>query len=225
VDGTTTALTSAGAINEGGGGQIDAGTLTGTAIGPTVLGSASSNNDNLVNVLGDFSSPSGFSFTNNQTLTLASVNGSQYTVNAGTSSFYLSTSNGNIQQVGTSPLYDGSGTFSSTGGIGTASAPIYVVSPHAQYVAMLGIPPAYFNAVNLQRGFIPIIGSFSVNVPGAVLASRVQDSSSHAYGYVDASIVSAHYVPYGIAPPGLRLPGAKEACSPRNSGNCPDKAQ
>ncbi|MHB1943489.1 MAG: beta strand repeat-containing protein, partial [Acidiferrobacteraceae bacterium] len=214
VKGTATTLKSAGTISEGVGGNITAGTLTGSAAGPTLLGRATAHRDNHVSVLGGFSSPAGFSFTNDQTLTLASVGGSAYTVDTGTAPLYLSVSNGNLLQIGSTPLYDGTGIFSSTGGIGSPSAPIYVVSANSQFVAMVGIPPAYFYAVNQQGVIIPVAGQLNVNVPGSALASRAQNSNSHAYGYVDASVVSANYRPYGIVPPGIRLPADQQSCSP-----------
>ncbi|EQD46190.1 hypothetical protein B1B_12716, partial [mine drainage metagenome] len=70
------------------------------AAGPTLLGRATAHRDNHVSVLGGFSSPAGFSFTNDQTLTLASVGGSAYTVDTGTAPLYLSVSNGNLLQIG-----------------------------------------------------------------------------------------------------------------------------
>ncbi|EQD37042.1 YapH protein, partial [mine drainage metagenome] len=89
------------------------------------------------------------------------------------------------------------------------------VSANSQFVAMVGIPPAYFYAVNQQGVIIPVAGQLSVNVPGSALASRAQNSNRHAYGYVDASVVSANYRPYGIVPPGIRLPADQQSCSPK----------
>src|SRR6185312_10970248 len=139
-------LQSAGAIDGGAGGSITAATLTGSAAGPTTLGTATQFMGNHVSTLGGFASPAGFSFTNAQTL--ASVGGSAYTVNAGTSSLYLGVSGGDLLQQGTNWLCDGTGTWSSTGRIGTIGAPIYVTGVSDQTVAQVGVPPAYFYAVD-----------------------------------------------------------------------------
>src|SRR6185312_11476768 len=174
---TSGGVTIAGAIDGGAGGSITAATLTGSAAGPTTLGTATQFMGNHVGTLGGFSSPAGFSFTNAQTLTLASVGGSAYTVNAGTSSLYLGVSGGDLLQQGTNWLYDGTGTWSSTGRIGTIGAPIYVTGVSDQTVAQVGVPPAYFYAVDAQGNLLPVVGAPSVNVPTSALTSRAQNGN------------------------------------------------
>jgi hypothetical protein len=224
VSGATTTLNSAAAISEGTGGSITASTLSGSAAGPTVLGSASASNANHVSILGGFSSPAGFSLTNGQTLTLASVGGSSYTVNAGTAPLYLSVTNGNLLQSGTTWSYDGSGTWSSTGEIGTANAPIYVTGVSSQYVAQVGIPPAYFYAVNSDGDLLPITGGPSDNLPASVLTSHAQGTNGHADAYIDASVISANYRSFGIVPSGILLPADQQNCQPgQPEAGCPDE--
>ncbi|MGN2248432.1 hypothetical protein ACFWZ3_17290, partial [Frateuria sp. GZRR35] len=65
VDGTTTTLTSAGAITEGASGVITADTLTGSSAGATALNGA-----NQVGALGAFTTGGDFGFNNAQTLTV-----------------------------------------------------------------------------------------------------------------------------------------------------------
>src|SRR6185437_9974961 len=101
VSGTATTLNSAGTITEGAGAVITAGTLSGTAAGSTMLGSAAQRNNNMADTLGNFTSLAGFSLTTDTALTLASVAGSAFTVKAGTSAFYLSVTSGDRSQRGT----------------------------------------------------------------------------------------------------------------------------
>ncbi|HEY0198066.1 MAG TPA: filamentous hemagglutinin N-terminal domain-containing protein [Rhodanobacter sp.] len=226
VKGTTTTLTSAGAINEGSDGAIAASTLSGSAVSATMLGSATQHNANHVSVLGDFTSLAGFSLTNDQTLTLSSVNGSAFTVNAGTSPIYLAVTGGDLLEFGTDWLYDGVGTWSSTGRIGTASSPIYVTGVSNQTVAEVGLPPAYFYAVDSQGNFLPLLGEPSVNVPTSLLAGHAQNSN-HGDTYVDASVVTANYRSFGIVPSGILLPPDQQDCQPGqpNSDDCKDQDQ
>jgi hypothetical protein len=214
VSGTRTTLNSAGAISEGAGGVITAGTLSGNAAGPTVLGSAASRINNMVGTLGNFSSPSGFSMTNNRSLTLASVAGSAFTVNAGTSAFYLSVTHGDLFQLGTTPVYNGLGTWGSTGRMGTASAPIYVVGAGLQTIANVGLPPAYFYAIDSSGNLLPLGGGFAINVPTAAGAGSAQNGN-HGDSYIDPSVISANYRSYGIVPSGVRLPEDQQSgCDP-----------
>src|SRR3546814_20926385 len=76
-------LDAGGAITAQEGASIVAGTLSGRAGGPTMLGGTDYHVDNQVDVLGNFTSRSGFSMTNGRTLTLASVDGSGFTVEIG----------------------------------------------------------------------------------------------------------------------------------------------
>ncbi len=214
VSGNTTTLKSAGAISEGSSGVITAGTLSGQAVGTTTLGSATQRNNNMVDTLGNFSSPAGFSMTNNKTLTLASVAGSAFTVNAGTSAFYLSVTNGNLFQLGTTPVYDGLGTWGATGRMGTGSAPIYVVGTGPQTIANVGLPPAYFYAIDSSGNLLPLGGGFAVNVPTAAGAGGAQNNN-HGDSYIDPSVITANYRSYGIVPSGVRLPADQQSgCDP-----------
>ncbi len=214
VKGTATTLTSAGAISEGASGIITAGTLSGSAVGPTVLGSASSPNKNMVDTLGNFTSLAGFSMTNDKTLTLASVAGSAFTVNAGTSPFYLSVTHGDLFQLGTTPLYDGIGVWGSTGRLGSSSQPIYVVGTGLQNIANVGLPPAYFYAVDSSGNLLPLGGGFAINVPTASGAGSAQNGN-HGDSYIDPSVITANYRSYGIVPSGVRLPPDQQSgCDP-----------
>ncbi|WP_168171090.1 filamentous hemagglutinin N-terminal domain-containing protein [Rhodanobacter sp. B05] len=214
VSGTATTLNSAGAITEGAGGVITAGTLSGTAAGATVLGSASSRNANMVDTLGNFTSLAGFSMTNDKTLTLASVGGSAFTVNAGTSAFYLSVTNGDLFQLGTAQVYDGLGVWGSTGRMGTASNPIYVIGTGLQSIANVGLPPAYFYALDSSGNLLPLGGGFAINVPTASGAGSAQNGN-HGDSYIDPSVITANYRSYGIVPSGVRLPADQQnGCDP-----------
>ncbi|THD04853.1 beta strand repeat-containing protein, partial [Rhodanobacter lindaniclasticus] len=214
ISGTATTLNSAGAINEGAGGAITAGTLSGNAVGPTVLGSAVSPNKNMVDTLGNFTSLAGFSMTNDKTLTLASVAGSAFTVNAGTSPFYLSVAHGDLFQLGTAPVYDGVGVWGSTGRMGTGTNPIYVVGTGLQNIANVGLPPAYFYAVDSSGNLLPLGGGFAINVPTVSGAGSAQNGI-HGDSYIDPSVITANYRSYGIVPSGVRLPPDQQSgCDP-----------
>ena len=211
---STVRLESAGAITESKGGSITAGTLSGQANGPTMLGDAATHALNKIDTLGNFSSTAGFSLTNDKTLTLASVDGSAFTVDAGTSSTYLGVSNGDLLQLGTTWLYNGSGTWDSTGRIGTSLAPIYVTGVSMQTVSFVGMPPAYFYALDRNGGLLPLGGSFAVNVPTASGAGSAQNGN-HGNVYIDPAIITANYRAYGIVPSGVRLPAdQKPGCDP-----------
>jgi hypothetical protein len=215
VSGSATTLTSSGAITEGPGGSITAATLSGRAGGRTQLGTATGPLANDIGTLGGFSSPAGFSLTNAQTLTLASVGGSGYTVDAGTALVYLGVTGGDLLQVGTTPLFDGQGTFAATGRIGTSAAPIYVTGTGAQAVALVGLPPAYFYAVNRSGNLLPLTGGSSVNVPTSLFTSRAQNANNHTDVYIDPSVISANYRSFGIVPSGILLPPDQQACDPQ----------
>ncbi|MGN2253712.1 beta strand repeat-containing protein [Frateuria sp. GZRe12] len=214
VSGKATRLVSSGAITEGQGGSIVADTLSGQAGGYTQLGTANSPLANYIGTLGGFSSTAGFSLTNAQTLALASVGGSTYTVDAGTSSLYLGVTGGDLLQIGTTWLYDGEGTFASTGRIGTSDAPIYVTGTGPQAVAFVGLPPAYFYAVNSAGNLLPLTGGDSVNVPTSLFTSRAQNANNHTDVYIDPSVISANYRSFGIVPSGILLPADQQACDP-----------
>ncbi|MGB3746598.1 MAG: hypothetical protein WA961_00235, partial [Rhodanobacter sp.] len=214
VSGTSMMLNSAGRITEGAGGVITAATLSGHAAGPTVLGSVNSPNKNMVDTLGNFTSLAGFSMTNDKTLTLASVAGSAFTVNAGTSPFYLSVTHGDLFQLGTAPVYDGVGVWGSTGRMGTGSSPIYVVGTGPQTIANVGLPPAYFYAVDSSGNLLPLSGGFAINVPTITGAGSAQNGI-HGDSYIDPSVITANYRSYGIVPSGVRLPPDQQSgCDP-----------
>ncbi len=219
-------LNSAGAISEGSSGVITAGTLSGHAVGMTTLGTATNRINNMVSTLGNFTSLAGFSMTNDKTLTLASVAGSAFTVNAGTSAFYLSVTHGDLFQLGTAPVYDSLGVWGSTGRMGTASAPLYVVGTGPQTIANVGLPPAYFYAVDSSGNLLPLTGGFAINVPTATGAGSAQNGN-HGDSYIDPSVVTANYRSYGIVPSGVRLPADQQAgCDPDqpDQADCQDTA-
>jgi filamentous hemagglutinin family protein len=221
----TLTQTGSGAITGGANGSITAATLTGSATGTTTLGSASQFMANHVDTLGGFSSPTGFSFTNDGTLTLASVGGSAFTVDAGKSAFYLEVHNGDLLQIGSNWLYDGTGSFSAPDGhIGMQTAPIYVTGVSAQSVPAIGLPPAYFYGVDYNGNLLPFTGSNAVNVPQSILSSKSQGTNGHSDQYIDISVVTAVYRPFGIVPTGLLLPPDQSACSPDQppSEQCPE---
>ena len=222
VSGTQTTLHSAGAISEGSGGGITAGTLSGSATGITTLGSRTRAMANRIGTLGNFSSTAGFSLTNAQTLTLASVGGSSYSVDAGTAALYLAIAGGDLFEQGQTPLYDGLGTFSATGKIGSASLPIYVIGTGDQSVALVGEPPAYFYAVDRQGNILPLVGDLSVNVPTSLFTSRAQNASHRSDAYIDPSVISANYRSFGIVPSGILLPEDQQQCQPELE-DCPDE--
>ena len=62
------------------------------------------------------------------TLTLATFNGSGFSVDAGSSGFYLKVQGGDIRQLGTTPVLAGASHWWSSGGIGTQPLPIYLTS-------------------------------------------------------------------------------------------------
>jgi len=179
-----------------------------------MLGSAAQRNNNMVDTLGNFTSLAGFSMTNDKTLTLASVAGSAFTVNAGTSAFYLSVTNGDLFQLGTAQVYDGLGVWGSTGRMGTASNPIYVIGTGLQSIANVGLPPAYFYALDSSGNLLPLGGGFAINVPTASGAGSAQNGN-HGDSYIDPSVITANYRSYGIVPSGVRLPADQQnGCDP-----------
>ncbi len=225
---TTLTQTGSGAITGNANGSITAATLTGSATGTTTLGSAGQFMANHVDTLGGFSSQAGFSFTNDGTLTLASVNGSAFTVDAGKSDLYLEVRNGDLLQTGNNWLYDGSGTWSSTGRIGLSTAPIYVTGVGAQTVAHVGMPPAYFYGVDYNGNLLPFspsTGGLVVNVPTSILSSKSQGVNGHSDHYIDISVVTAIYRAYGIVPTGVLLPRDQYDCRPDQppSELCPER--
>jgi hypothetical protein len=168
----------------------------------------------MVDTLGNFTSLAGFSMTNDKTLTLASVAGSSFTVNAGTSPFYLSVTHGDLFQLGTAPVYDGVGVWGATGRMGAGSSPIYVVGTGLQNITNIGLPPAYFYAVDSSGNLLPLGGGFAINVPTASGAGSAQNGI-HGDSYIDPSVITANYRSYGIVPSGVRLPPDQQAgCDP-----------
>ena len=217
LSGGKVTLVSAGAISEGSGGTITATLLSGRAGGPTVLGTATQRIGNMVDTLGNFSSQAGFSMTNAKTLTLASIDGSAFTVDAGTAPVYLGVGNGDLLQNGKAWLFDGAGKFASSGHIGLANAPIYVQGVTTQTVALIGKPPAYFYAVDAGGNLLPLAGGFAVNVPTSSSASQAQNSNGHGDSYIDPSVVTANYRSFGIVPTGILLPADQQGgCDPDN---------
>jgi fibronectin-binding autotransporter adhesin len=214
VSGTQTTLHSAGVISEGRGGTITAGTLSGSATGITTLGSSTQPVANRIGTLGNFSSTAGFSLTNAQTLTLASIGGSSYSVDAGMAALYLAVTRGDLLEKGQTPMYDGLGTFSATGKIGSPDLPIYVIGAGDQTVAMVGAPPAYFYAVDRQGNILPLVGDLSVNVPTSLFTSRAQNANNRGDAYIDPSVISANYRSFGIVPSGILLPEDQQRCQP-----------
>jgi hypothetical protein len=207
-------LVSAGAISESGNGAITATTLSGQATGATSLGTSSAPVANHIGALGNFSSPAGFSLTNAQTLTLASVDGSSFTIDAGHAALYLGVTGGDLLQSGTTPLYDGAGTFFSSGKMGTAKDPIYVIGDSGQVIADVGAPPAYFYALDRQGNILPLTGDLSFNVPTSLFFGKAQNGNGRGDAYIDPSVISANYRSFGIVPSGILLPEDQQQCQP-----------
>ncbi len=205
-------LQSSGAIRAGAGGRLLADQLSGRAAGPTMLGDASLFVANAIGTLGDFQSPAGFSLTNAGTLTLASLNGSAFSVDAGNNGFHLKVQGGDIRQLGTTPVLAGDSHWWSSGGIGTQPLPIYLTSAGRTHtIDFIGRPPAYFHAVGTD-GRPLVVGDGpdpeamrpGVLAQGAVLPRAV---------YVDAAAAAVEQRAIGITYPGIRLPaGTARAC-------------
>ncbi|RUL77694.1 filamentous hemagglutinin N-terminal domain-containing protein [Dyella choica] len=218
ASGSATSLNSAGALSEGGSGSIIADTLSGNVGGGTTLTGL-----NKVNTLGDFRSLAGFSFANDQTLVLGSVKGSDFVVNAGTSPVSIAVTHGNLYQSDHSWTYDGTGSWSATGAIGTQSNPIYVLGTTTQYITLIGTPPGYFYAVSPIGTILPIVGD-SVNIPTSLFSSRAQNVNNHLDSYIDASVISANYRSFGIVPTGILLPQDQRGCQAGGGGtDCADE--
>ena len=207
-------LVSAGAISESGNGTITATTLSGQATGATSLGTSSAPVANHIGTLGNFSSPAGFSLTNAQTLTLGAVDGSSFTIDAGHAALYLGVTGGDLLQSGTTPLYDGAGTFFSSGKMGTAKDPIYVIGDSGQVIADVGAPPAYFYALDRQGNILPLTGDLSFNVPTSLFFGKAQNGNGRGDAYIDPSVISANYRSFGIVPSGILLPEDQQQCQP-----------
>ncbi|WP_165418463.1 filamentous hemagglutinin N-terminal domain-containing protein [Dyella amyloliquefaciens] len=220
LSGNSVTLNIAGAINEEASGSLVATTLSGSAGGATSLGTHDQPASNRIGTLGRFTSPAGFSLTNDQTLTLASVNGSTYTVDAGTSSLYLWVRDGDLLQIGTTPLYDGKGTFAASNRIGTAAAPLYVFGTQPQVVEFVGNPPAYFYAVDRQGNPLTVIGGQSRNLTASLSYGRERSAIHRQDSYIDTSAVTQSGHQYGIVAPGIRLPRDLSACVPHPQADC-----
>ncbi|MCD9032418.1 filamentous hemagglutinin N-terminal domain-containing protein [Luteimonas sp. Y-2-2-4F] len=211
---TDVRLQAGGGIAGGAGGAIVAHTLSGRAGGAVVLGDAGRYMDNQVDLLGDFVAHAGFSLTNGRSLTLASLGGSAFTVDAGTAATYLWV-DGDLLQSGEAFLHNGVGTWAATGHIGLQDAPIRVVGVDPQWVEAIGLPPAYFYAVRADGSLLPVIGASAVNVPASIWAGRAQSASRRDVGYVDVGADASNYRPYGVVGPGIRLPEDQQPeCDP-----------
>jgi len=227
IDGRVSAadirLEVAGGIAQGADGQLVAGTLSGRAGGAVNLGDGQRFIDNQIERIGDFTAHAGFSMTNGRSLTLSSLNGSDFTIDAGEAEFYVNV-DGDLRQDGTDWLYNGRGTWVASGGIGLQEAPIHVMGVESQ-VATPGVPPAYFNAVRRDGSLLPIVGD-AVNVPTAVWAGRAQTSSNRQVAYVDVGADASNYRGYGLVEPGVRLPEDQQPeCDPDFPGpDCADTA-
>lgn len=207
-------LQAGGDLGQGSGGRISADTLSGSVGGSTRLGGRDAFVDNRIGTLGNFASPGGFSLSNGQSLTLSALDGSAYTVDAGTSALYLGVL-GDLLQADTAWLYDGAGVFSASGRIGTAANPIYVLGVHNQTVAAIGLPPAYFYALRADGALLGVDGESGINVPTSAFASRAQSSSNRTIAYVDLGAANATYRAFGLVKPGIRLPADQQpACDP-----------
>ncbi|MET0328941.1 MAG: hypothetical protein ABW163_09260, partial [Luteimonas sp.] len=223
---TAIRLDTTGAIEQSSRGQLVAQTLSGRAGGVVSLGSAAGFIDNRVERIGDFSARSGFSMTNGRSLMLGALDGSDFTIDAGTSDFFISV-DGDLLQDGTHWLYNGRGTWAATGAIGRAASPIYVTGLEMQTVSALGAPPAYFYAVRPDGSLLPIGGESSVNIPTSVWAGRAQSSSNRQVAYVDVGADASNYRAYGVVEPGIRLPADQAPeCDPDfPSDECVEAAQ
>jgi len=203
----------AGGIGQGSDGQLAARSLSGRAGGVVALGGEGAFVDNQVEQIGDFVARAGFSMTNGRSLTLVSLNGSNFTIDAGTAAFYIEV-DGDLRQVGTERLYNGVGRWAATGGIGLSSAPIYVIGLEPQEVVSLGRSPAYFHALRPDGGLLPVLGQ-AVNLPTSLWAGRAQSSSNRQVAYVDLGADASNYRGYGLVEPGIRLPDDQQPeCDP-----------
>ncbi|MCF7749267.1 filamentous hemagglutinin N-terminal domain-containing protein [Bacillus subtilis subsp. subtilis] len=201
-------LVSAGAITAGNGGRLVADTLSGRAAGPTRLGEADRFVANQIGTLGDFQSQAGFSLTNARTLTLGSLNGSAYSVDAGMAAFFLKVDGGDLRQAGATPVLAGTSHWWSSSGIGTSDAPIYLTSAAPRHVIdFVGRPPAYFYAIDPQG--VPLMIGGALNIPTAILASRAQSGVLTRVAYVDMGALNATYRAFGVVQPGIRLPAGQ----------------
>lgn len=198
-------LQSSGAIRAGAGGRLLAERLSGRADGPTLLGDASTFVANAIGTLGDFQSPAGFSLTNSGSLTLATLNGSAFSVDAGSNGFYLKVQGGGIHQLGTTPVLAGTSHWWSSDGIGTQPLPIYLISAGSNHtVDFIGRPPAYFYGVGADG--LPLVVGGGLNLPTAIVGARTQGSVLPRVAYVDMGALNAQYRAFGIVQPGIRLP-------------------
>ncbi|HUB91178.1 MAG TPA: hypothetical protein VMA74_15750, partial [Dyella sp.] len=118
--------------------------------------------------------------------------------------------------------YDSTGSWSSTGAIGTQANPIYVTGTTTQYVPLVGNPPAYFYAVDAGGAILPIVGD-SVNIPTSLFSSRAQNVNNHLDSYIDASVITANYRSFGIVPSGILLPPDQQSCQSGGGTDCPDE--
>ena len=93
-------------------------------------------------------------------------------MNAGTSAFYLSVTNGDLlQRVGTTPVYDGLGIWGSTGRLSHWLGADHVVVPACRRLQNEGISPAYFYAIDSGGSLLPLGGGLrsTPTASGAVM--------------------------------------------------------
>lgn len=202
---TAIRLDTTGGIQQSAGSQLVAQTLSGRAGGAVSLGGAAGFIDNRVERIGDFSARSGFSMTNGRSLMLGALNGSDFTIDAGTSDFFISV-DGDLLQDRTHWLYNGRGTWAASGAIGRAASPIYVTGLETQTVSALGEPPAYFYAVRPDGTWLPVEGAPSVAVSGLGAVVRAQVANSRVTGRRDPGDIDAGGADYRVSRRGVRLP-------------------
>lgn len=156
--------------------------------------------------------------TNGGSLTLVSLNGSAFTIDAGTADFHLEV-DGDLRQEGSQWLYNGRGSWAASGGIGLAGAPVYVTGLESQVVNMLGVAPAYFFAVRPDGSALPVHGG-AVNGPGLEWAGRAQVASSRQATPVDVGSDTRGDQAYRVVGSGIRLPDDQQPpCDPDLTGS------
>jgi hypothetical protein len=209
------------------GGRIVAGSLSGRVGGRTALGTAAAPIDNRIDRIGDVVSPGGFSLSNGQSLTLGALDGSTYSIDAGTAAVALDV-RGDLLQADRARLRDGTGTFSASGRIGTAALPVYVLGVGEQR-AIAGMPPAYIDAVTADGRPLAVTGSGGGAPVVVALAGRVQHAASHpgdapAPGDPgdpgEAGTANADTSEPTVVGPGLRLPADRARACEAGERDC-----
>ena len=205
LEGNDVRLMAAGDITQASGSRITAASLSGRAGGQARLGTDNDVIDNQVAVLGDFSAHGGFSLTNGRTLTLQGLNGSAFSVDAGSSPFYLNVQGGDILQSGRAPVYAGDSMWVTSGQLGQPHQPIRLISTTGKAeVRQSGPSSTYFDATTVAGRPMVIISA--INLPVVELGSREQNSAIERLPYVDIAALDAEYRPFGLVQPGIRLP-------------------